>query len=85
MGRLGDIPISFDAEAEYVPSNPRVIIFAWWKNLDPFEKVLYRGLAALSAGLAAVAWPLALIVPGAVITGLAVATYVNDLRRSGDG
>lgn len=86
MTRPDAVAISFDDDpATYVPSNPRTRVLAWWESLDPIEKVLYRGLAALSAGLAAVAWPLALIVPGLVLTGLAVTSYASKLRRVSGG
>lgn len=72
MPRPEDIAISFDDTPEYVPSNPRIAVLAWWGQLDPPERVLYRGLAGIGLGLAAIYWPLALIVPGIVLTALAV-------------
>jgi hypothetical protein len=54
----------------------------WWADLEPHERVLYRGLLLLAAGLALVALPLALIVPGAVLTGLAVAAALAAMRAS---
>lgn len=86
MTRLEDAVISFDDEpADYVATNPRVFVSRWWVELDPGERVLYRGLVALSIGLAAIYWPLALIVPGFVITGLAVVTYILGVWRSERG
>lgn len=86
MSRPDAVAITFDDEPDtYVPTNPRHVILTWWETLDPIEKVLYRGLAALAVGLAAVAWPLALIVPGTVLTGLAVTSYAATLRRVNDG
>lgn len=60
-------------------------LVAWWQGLDPYERVLYRGLGLLAAGLAAVSWPLALIVPGAVVTAIAVASFFIGLRGSAGG
>lgn len=78
-----DIDIHFDDEPVYVPSSPRLLVGRWWAGLDATERVLYRGLALLAAGIAPVVWPLALIVPGAVLTGLAVLHAVP--RRVSDG
>jgi hypothetical protein len=72
MARPETTAIRFDDDAEYVRSNPRLMVRAWWDGLSPYERVLYRGLAALAIGLAPVYWPLAFIVPGVVVTGLAV-------------
>jgi hypothetical protein len=52
---------------------------AWWSALDPMERVLYRGLALVSAGLvlaslilSAAILPLVLLCPGIVLTAIAL-------------
>lgn len=71
MSRPETTDIEFEDEP-YVPSNPRVSVLKWWETLEPGEKVLYRGLVLLSAGIAPWAWPIAIAVPGVVLTGLAL-------------
>jgi hypothetical protein len=85
MARPEDTQILFDDVAEYVPSNPRILALRWWDGLDPDERVLYRGLVGVSLGLAAIWWPLAFIVPGVVVTFLAVFSYVVTVWRATGG
>lgn len=90
MSRPEDTVITYE-ESDYIPSNPRTIVGRWWATLDPFERVLYRGLAATGLGLAALGaapgqtWPLALLVPGAVITFLGVFAFVVSMVRPSGG
>lgn len=52
---------------------------AWWTGLDPAERVLYRALTLLAAGFALWVPPLALIVPGLVLT---LVFFGFSLRRA---
>jgi hypothetical protein len=45
---------------------------AWWSSLEALERVMYRGLVLLAAGLALVWVPAALIVTGAVLTAVSL-------------
>lgn len=85
MSRPDDTVITFDDTLEYVPSNPRIIVLRWWDGLDAYERVLYRGLAGVSVGLAAIWWPLAFIVPGVVVTFLAVMAFIVSIWRGNGG
>jgi hypothetical protein len=51
---------------------PLRTVAAWWSSLDATERVMYRGLVLLAAGLALVWVPAALIVTGAVLTAVSL-------------
>lgn len=72
--RPEDTDIHFEEEPVAAYEHDPFPLVRWWRGLDAVEQTLYGGLATLSAGLAAVFWPLALIVPGAVLTLLALFT-----------
>lgn len=52
---------------------------AWWAGLEASERVLYRALALLAGGFAMWIPPLALIVPGLVLT---LVFFGFSLRRA---
>ena len=84
MSRPEDTVITFEDEPAEAIEWPRdrFPLIAWWETQDATERTLWRGLAGVSAGLAAIYWPLALIVPGAVLTGLALFTVAVVMMRS---
>jgi hypothetical protein len=51
---------------------PATTSWSWWRSLEPTERVLWRGLALLAGGLSLVWLPAALIVPGVVLTAIAL-------------
>ncbi len=65
--------------ARAVLAPPRAVA-GWWSSLDPPERVMYRGLVLVAAGLAAVWPPAAAIVPGAVLVAVSLGF---TLRRAG--
>jgi hypothetical protein len=66
-------------------TSPSRRLLAWWDGLVPAERLMWRGLVLLSGGLAMVAIPLALIVPGAVLTATALGFSFSRAARSTDG
>lgn len=77
--QLGGVRFEDDVEpaatrrrrVQAITAPPRRLL-AWWDALVPSERVMYRGLVLLSAGLGLVWIPLALIVPGVVLTATAL-------------
>lgn len=74
MSRPEETDIHFDDEPAVAMEADPFPLVRWWRGLDAVEQTLYGGLGVLSAGLAAVFWPLAFIVPGAILTFLALFT-----------
>lgn len=61
-------------------------ILGWWPGLEPAERLMWRGLALLAAGfIVAGLAPLALIVPGAVLTAAAFGFTFTKPARDSDG
>lgn len=58
--------------------------WGWWTALEPAERLMYRGLVMLAGGLAMVWPPLAMIVPGTVLTAAAFGFTFNR-RGASDG
>ena len=74
MSRPEDTDIRFEERPAVAYQRDPFPLVKWWTSLEAIDQTLYGGLAVLSAGLAAVYWPLAFIVPGAVLTILALFT-----------
>lgn len=72
MARPEETDISFDDDVAVMFEPDPFPLVRWWRGLEAVEQTLYGGLGVLSAGLAAVFWPLAFIVPGAILTLLAL-------------
>lgn len=85
MSRPEDTAIVYEDEPAVAYQPDPFPLVRWWRGLDAVEQTLYGGLASLSAGLAAVSWPLAFIVPGAVLTFLALFTVGVITLRGRDG
>ncbi len=60
---------------------PRSRSLAAWSDADDHERVLLAGLLLLAAGCALVALPLAFIVPGVIITAVALGFTLNRSPR----
>lgn len=90
MSRPQDTTIIFEDAPTDVADYPRdrFPLIAWWSALDPRDQALYQGLITLAAGLAADpftrTWALAFVVPGAVMTLVALVYLIVPVLRRGD-
>lgn len=83
MSRPGDQPIVFEDSPDEPYIRHPFPLRRWWNELAAVEQGLYGGLGLMAVGIGAVgAWPVALIVTGAVLAGIAAYTVVATVRRS---